>query len=99
LTCTLLFPPKESKLASWRQQHQAEVHKIDGWIKALDGLLAGYPLWLSTVRDIHSSLASHTREQEDDMFPSISNAWRETHLKRAGTELEEMESKKRKERA
>ena len=87
--------PKESKLAAWWKQHQAEVHKIEGLIKSMDGLLAEDPRWLNTVRDIHVSLASHIREEEDDIFPRISKVWGETRLKRAGTEMEEMKSKKR----
>jgi hemerythrin-like domain-containing protein len=88
--------PKDSKLAAWRQQHRAEIHKIEGLIKSMDRLLAEDARWLSTAQEIHSSLASHIREEEDDIFPSISNVWDETRLKRAGTEMEDMKSKKRK---
>jgi hemerythrin-like domain-containing protein len=87
--------PKDSKLAAWQLQHQSEVHKIEGLIKPMDGLHAEDARWLSTVRDIPSSLASHIREEEDDIFPSMSKVWGETRLKRAGTEMEEMKLKKR----
>jgi hypothetical protein len=87
--------PKDSKLAAWRQQHQAEVHTIEGLIKSMDGLLADDARWLTTVRDIHSSLASQIREEEDDIFPSIRGVWGETRLKRAGAEMEVVNSKKR----
>jgi hemerythrin-like domain-containing protein len=88
--------PKDSKLAAWRQQHRAEIHKIEGLIKSMDRLLAEDARWLSTAQDIHSSLASHIREEEDDIFPRISKVWDETRLKRAGTEMEDMKSKKKK---
>jgi hemerythrin-like domain-containing protein len=88
--------PKESKMAAWRPQHQAEIHKLEGLIKSMDRLLAEDARWLSTAQDIHSSLASHIREEEDDIFPRISKVWDETRLKRAGTEMEDMKSKKKK---
>jgi len=87
--------PKDSKLAAWRQQHRVEIHKIEGLIKSMDRLLPEDARWLSTAQDIHSSLASHIREEEDNIFPSISKVWDETRLKRAGNEMEKMKSKKR----
>ncbi len=84
----------DSKLAAWRQQHRAEIHKIEGLITSMDKLLAADARWLSTAQDIHSSLASHIREEENDIFPSIRKVWDDTRLKRAGTEMEEMKSKK-----
>jgi hemerythrin superfamily protein len=50
---------------------------------------------MSSVPDIHSSLASHIREEEEDIFPRIREVWGETRLKRAGAEMEVVNSKKR----
>lgn len=91
--------PKDSTLAAWQQQHQAEVHKIERLIKSMDGLLADDARWLSIVRDIHSALANHIREEEDAIFPRIRKVWGEPRLKQAGTEMEEMKSKHRRQAA
>ena len=61
----------------------------------MDGLRADDARWLSIVRDIHSGLANHIREEEGDIFPRIRKVWGETCLKQAGTEMEDMKSKKR----
>lgn len=86
--------PKDAKLAAWRQQHQGEVTKVEGLIKSLRGLLAEDVRWLNKVQEIHESLLSHIREEEEDVFPSVVKVWDDSRLQRAGMEMEEMKAKK-----
>lgn len=84
----------DSKLAEWRKKHQDEVDKVDGLIKDMEELDPEDASWLTKLKAVHRSLESHIREEEQDIFPRISKVWDETQLKRAGTELKEMQTKK-----
>ena len=86
--------PKDAMLAGWRQQHQDEVQKVEGLIKAIGGLSPEDARWLSEIQEVHTSLENHIREEEGSVFPRISNVWDERRLRQAGTQMEEMKSKK-----
>src|SRR5215475_14542563 len=68
---------KDARLAGWRQQHQAEVEKVEGLMK-----------------EIHSSLETHIREEENEIFPRIGQVWDAARLMRSGQEMSEMKAKK-----
>ena len=85
---------KGAKLAAWRQQHQGEVTRVESSIKSLQGLLAEEARWLDKVQEIHTSLLSHIREEESNIFPSVVTVWDDSRLQRAGMEMEEMKAKK-----
>ena len=84
----------DSKLAEWRKKHQHEVDQVEGLVKELAKLEPEDASWLTKLKAVHTSLESHIREEEQDIFPRISKAWDETKLERAGTELQEMKAKK-----
>jgi hemerythrin-like domain-containing protein len=81
---------KDETLAGWRAQHQAEVEKVEGLIKGIEGLAPGDTRWMSKVREVYASLERHIREEEGKIFPSIGKVWDEDRLRRAGTEMEDM---------
>ena len=84
----------DSKLAEWRKKHQHEVDQVEGLLKALAKLEPEDASWLTKLKAVHTSLESHIREEEQDIFPRISKAWEETKLEHAGTEMQEMKAKK-----
>jgi iron-sulfur cluster repair protein YtfE (RIC family) len=84
----------DSKLAEWRKKHQHEVDQVEGLIMELAKLEPEDTAWLTKLKAVHTSLESHIREEEQDIFPRISKAWDETKLERAGTEMQEMKSRK-----
>ena len=85
---------KDSKLAGLREKHQAEVEKVKGLIEEVDDLDPQDAEWLSTVKEIHTSLETHIKEEEGDIFPRISKVWDEARLKDAGEKMEQMKGKK-----
>src|SRR5215467_6355269 len=70
---------KDPRLAGWRQQHQAEVEKVEG---------------LTKVKEVHSSLETHIKEEEGEIFPRIDKVWNAERLERSGREMSEMKAKK-----
>ena len=82
------------KLAEWRKKHQHEVDKVEGLIKEIAKLDPGDASWLTKLKVVHASLASHIREEEQDIFPRIGKVWDETKLEHAGTEMKEIKTKK-----
>jgi hemerythrin-like domain-containing protein len=86
--------PKDAVLAGWRQQHQDEVQKVEGLIKAIGGLSPEDARWLSKIQEVHTSLENHIREEEGSVLPRIRNVWDERRLRQAGTQMEEMNSKR-----
>lgn len=86
--------PQNAMLAGWWQEHQDEMRKVEGLIRAIAGLSPEDARWLSKIHEIHSSLEDHIREEEEDIFPRISNVWDDRRLWQAGTQMEEMKSKK-----
>jgi iron-sulfur cluster repair protein YtfE (RIC family) len=85
---------KDSKLAEWRKKHQQEVDQVDGLIQELAKLEPEDTSWLTKLKAVQTSLESHIRQEEQDIFPRISKAWDKTKLEHAGTEMQEMKAKK-----
>ena len=85
---------KDPKLAGWREKHQAEVEQVKGLIEEIDDLDPEDEEWLSTVKEVHTSLETHIQEEEGDIFPRISKVWDEARLKEAGAKMEQMKGKK-----
>ena len=84
----------DSKLAEWQKQHQNEIDKVESLFKELGKLDPEDASWLTKLKAVHTSLESHIREEEQDIFPRISKVWNEAKLKEAGTEMKEMQAKK-----
>jgi len=85
---------KDSHLAGWRQQHQAEVEKVEGLMKEIERLRPEEQPWLTKVKEVHSSLETHIREEENEIFPRIGQVWDAARLMRSGQEMSEMKAKK-----
>jgi iron-sulfur cluster repair protein YtfE (RIC family) len=83
----------EPKLVDWRKKHQNEVNKVEGLVKALGDLDPEDASWLTKLKAVHTSLESHIREEEHDIFPRISKVWDEKKLNQAGTAMKEMKAK------
>jgi hypothetical protein len=65
-----------------------------GLINEIDGLAPEDEKWLTKAKKVHASLKAHIQEDEGEIFPRISKVWDEARLKRAGTKMKEMKSKK-----
>ena len=85
---------KDSRLAGWRQQHQAEVEKVEGLMKKIEQDRPEDQQWLTKVKEVHSSLETHIREEENEIFPRIEMVWDAARLMRSGQEMSEMKAKK-----
>jgi hemerythrin-like domain-containing protein len=85
---------KDSRLAGWRQQHQAEVEKVEGLMTEIERLRPEEQQWLTKVKEVHSSLETHIKEEEGEIFPRIGQVWDVERLDRSGREMSEMKSKK-----
>jgi len=79
---------------SGRQKHQAEVDKVGGLIEEIDALRPEDEKWMAKVKAVHTSLETHIREEEGEIFPRISKVWDEARLEQAGKQMKEMKSKK-----
>src|SRR6185503_17272042 len=71
---------KDSELAEWRKKHQQEVDQVDGLIQELAKLEPEDTSWLTKLKAVKTSLESHIRQEEQDIFPRISKAWDKTKL-------------------
>ena len=67
---------KDKKLAEWRQHHQSEVKKVEGVIGEIGKLAPSDARWESKVKEVQSSLEHHIHEEEGEIFPRISQAWK-----------------------
>ena len=83
----------DSKLAGWRRKHQNEVDKVEGLIKAMGKLEPEDAAWLTKLKAVHTSLESHIREEEQDIFPRIGKVWDEDKLEQAGKEMKMVKGK------
>jgi len=81
-------------LAGWRQKHQAEVEKVEGLMKEIERHRPEDQEWLTKVKEVHSSLETHIREEEGEIFPRIGQVWDAARLMRSGQEMSEMKAKK-----
>ncbi|MBI2529361.1 MAG: hemerythrin domain-containing protein [Candidatus Rokubacteria bacterium] len=85
---------KDARLSEWREQHHKEVQKVEGLIEATGRMRPDEAAWLDKIKEVHSSLETHIREEEQDIFPRITRVWDEGRRERAGTQMAEMHSKK-----
>jgi len=81
-------------LAGWRHQHQAEVEKVEGLMKEIERLRPEDQQWLAKVKEVHSGLETHIKEEEGEIFPRIDKVWDAQRLDRSGREMSEMKAKK-----
>lgn len=87
--------PSDTKLSEWASdRHQGEVAEVEALIKETERLEPKDERWLNTVRQIHTALEKHIREEEGDIFPRISQAWDQARLAKAGQEMSEMHAEK-----
>jgi hemerythrin-like domain-containing protein len=84
----------DATLAGWQKQHEREVAKVERLLTEIEELDAEDDDWLDKVKEVHSSLEAHIKEEEGTIFPRISQVWDAARLERAGQELEEMKGRK-----
>ena len=83
---------QDAVLAEWRQEHQAEVDKVETLMAEIDRLAPEDDKWLKKVTEVHKSLKNHIEEEEGHIFPRIGKVWDEARLEQAGAEMKEMKS-------
>jgi uncharacterized protein len=85
---------RDSLIAAWRDEHQAEVEKVEDLMEEIEDLEPESPEWLEKVTEVHTSLRAHIQEEEGTIFPRLPGVWDAARLERAGRELEEMKASK-----
>ena len=85
---------RDSLVAAWRDEHQAEVEKAEDLIEEIEELEPESKEWLAKVTELHTSLRAHIQEEEGTIFPRLPGVWDLARLERAGRELEEMKASK-----
>lgn len=87
--------PSDPKLSEWvSDRHEGEVHEVEALMKETQRLEPQDERWLATVRQIHTALENHIRQEEGDIFPRISQVWDQSKLAKAGEEMSEMKAEK-----
>lgn len=81
-------------LADWADRHQGEVEEVEEIFEEIEELDSKDPEWIARVAEVRSSLETHIEEEEDDIFPRISQAWDRSRLEQAGAKLQQMKSDK-----
>src|SRR5215467_7422187 len=56
----------DSRLAGWRHQHRAEVEKVEGLMNEIERLRPEDQQWLAKVKEVHSGLETHIKEEEGE---------------------------------
>lgn len=79
-----------SELADWEAKHDREVNEVDELIASLDGLNPINPPWTDTLREIHTKLSNHIKEEETDIFPRIRNTWDSDRLAKSRADMVKM---------
>jgi len=85
---------KDPALAEWKERHQAEVEEVGEIFEDIEELDSGEPEWLAMVAEVRSSLETHIREEEGDIFRRIAEAWDSSRLEQAGAQLQQMKADK-----
>jgi hemerythrin-like domain-containing protein len=87
--------PSDPKLSEWvSDRHEEEVAEVEALIKKTEQLDPTTDAWLGTVRQIHSALENHIKQEEGEIFPRIGQVWDAQRRDRAGEEMKEMHSEK-----
>jgi len=87
--------PPDSKLSDWvSDRHEEEVEKVQGLIEEAERLEPTDERWLATLRQIHSALEHHIRQEEGEIFPRIARFWGQAKLAKAGEQMSGMKAEK-----
>jgi len=87
--------PSDARLSEWVSDlHEEEVSEVEGLIKQTEQLDPKDKAWLDTVRQIHSALENHIKQEEGEIFPRIGQVWDAGRLAKAGQEMSEMHDEK-----
>jgi iron-sulfur cluster repair protein YtfE (RIC family) len=87
--------PSDARLSEWvSDRHEEEVGEVEAMIKQTEQLEPASDAWLGTVRQIHSALESHIKQEEGEIFPRIGQVWDAGRLAKAGQEMTEMHDEK-----
>jgi hemerythrin-like domain-containing protein len=87
--------PSDAKLSEWvSDRHEEEVSEVEGLIKKTERLDPKDDAWLATVREIHSALENHIKQEEGEIFPRVGQVWDGKRLAQAGEEMSEMKTEK-----
>ncbi|HEY7255016.1 MAG TPA: hemerythrin domain-containing protein [Methylomirabilota bacterium] len=87
--------PSDPRLSEWvTDLHEEEVGEVEGMIKQTEQLDPAGDAWLGTVRQIHSALENHIKQEEGEIFPRIGQVWDAGRLAKAGQEMSEMHHEK-----
>jgi hemerythrin-like domain-containing protein len=87
--------PSDAKLAEWVSDgHEEEVSEVEGLIEKTGRLDAQDERWLTTVKQIHTALEKHIKQEEGDVFPRIGEEWDSARLEQVGRQMGEMKSEK-----
>jgi len=80
----------EPVLKSWPDEHAREVHDAEALIATIDRGSPEDRDWLDTVKRLHTALAKHIKEEEQEIWPRIERSWSKAKLEQAGERMEAM---------
>jgi hypothetical protein len=80
----------DQSFADWERAHHHEVQEAEGLIREIDRLDVADSKWLATVKKLHGALEQHIREEEQEIWPKIEQAWDARRLEEAGRQMEAM---------
>jgi hypothetical protein len=84
----------DEALADWQEHHQEEVGELEDLIQEIDELDPSGEDWLAKVQEAQQALEHHIREEEDDAWPRIQQAWDASKLEQAGQLMETLKREK-----
>ncbi len=85
--------PSDSAVSEWiADRHGDEVREVEGLVGQTQRLDPKDDQWLATVRQIHTALGNHIRQEEREIFPRISKIWDQSRRATAGDQMSAMKS-------
>ncbi|HXJ77073.1 MAG TPA: hemerythrin domain-containing protein [Candidatus Methylomirabilis sp.] len=80
--------PLDPTLSEWvSDRHEEEVGDVESLIEKTEHLDPHGEHWLSIIRQIHTSLENHIRQEEGEIFPRITKVWDGARLTKAAEEM------------
>jgi hypothetical protein len=80
----------DRSLAEYETAHHGEVGEAEALIMEIDRLDPSGDTWLATVKKLRSALEQHIRQEEQEIWPKIEQAWDAARLEEAGRRMEAM---------
>ena len=80
----------DASLAEYEAAHHREVQEAEGLIKEIDRLDPSGDAWLATVKKLRGALEQHIRQEEQEIWPKIEQAWDAARLEEAGRQMAAM---------